>query len=70
MNETNRYARRYHWLGESICDFTCEPHAAICGGRVEKIEILKQAVESAKIGDRQKMEAIKRLKGIEDHTRE
>ncbi len=29
------------------------------------IEILKQAVESAKIGDRQKMEAIKRLKGIE-----
>jgi len=29
------------------------------------IEILKQAVENAKIGDRQKMEAIKRLKGIE-----
>ena len=29
------------------------------------IEILKQAVERAKIGDRQKMEAIKRLEGIE-----
>ncbi|MGB3129575.1 MAG: DUF763 domain-containing protein [Dehalococcoidia bacterium] len=30
MNEKNRYARRYHWLGESITDFVCEPHAAIC----------------------------------------
>ena len=30
MNETNRYARRYHWLGEKVCDFVCEPQAAIC----------------------------------------
>lgn len=30
MNETTRYARRYHWLGEEIQDFVCEPHAAIC----------------------------------------
>ena len=30
MNEANRYARRYHWLGESVTDFVCEPHAAIC----------------------------------------
>lgn len=29
MNETNRYARRYHWLGESVTDFVNEPHAAI-----------------------------------------
>jgi hypothetical protein len=29
MNETNRYARRYHWLGESVSDFVNEPHAAI-----------------------------------------
>ena len=29
MNETNRYARRYHWLGESVSDMVCEPHAAI-----------------------------------------
>ena len=36
MNKSNRYARRYHWLGESICDFTCEPHAAVCGGRGQK----------------------------------
>lgn len=29
MNETNRYARRYHWLSETITDFVNEPHAAI-----------------------------------------
>jgi hypothetical protein len=29
MNETNRYARRYHWLGETVSDFVNEPHAAI-----------------------------------------
>ncbi len=30
MNETNSYARRYHWLGETVSDFVCEPHSAIC----------------------------------------
>jgi len=30
MNEGTRYARRYHWLGEGVEDFVCEPHAAIC----------------------------------------
>ncbi|CAI9086068.1 DUF763 domain-containing protein [Candidatus Methylacidiphilum fumarolicum] len=29
MNETTRYARRYHWLGESTKNFVCNPHAAI-----------------------------------------
>jgi hypothetical protein len=29
MNETNRYARRYHWLGERVTDFVREPHSAI-----------------------------------------
>ncbi|OGO32196.1 MAG: hypothetical protein A2Z29_00155 [Chloroflexi bacterium RBG_16_56_11] len=29
MNETNHYARRYHWLGETVADFVNEPHAAI-----------------------------------------
>lgn len=29
MNDQNRYARRYHWLGEKVKDFVCEPHAAI-----------------------------------------
>ena len=30
MNEVNRYARRYHWLGEGVSDFVCEPHSAVC----------------------------------------
>jgi hypothetical protein len=30
MNETTRYARRYHWLSEHVTDFVCEPHSAIC----------------------------------------
>jgi len=29
MNEANRYARRYHWLGEAVTDFVNEPHSAI-----------------------------------------
>jgi uncharacterized protein len=29
MNDSNRYARRYHWLGETVDDFVCEPHFAI-----------------------------------------
>lgn len=30
MNDRTRYARRYHWLGETVEDFVCEPHAGIC----------------------------------------
>jgi hypothetical protein len=29
MNEANRYARRYHWLGETVDNFVDEPHSAI-----------------------------------------
>ena len=29
MNEANRYARRYHWLGEQVSDFVNEPHSVI-----------------------------------------
>jgi uncharacterized protein len=29
MNETNHYARRYHWLSESLASFVNEPHSAI-----------------------------------------
>ncbi|MCA9057992.1 MAG: DUF763 domain-containing protein [Planctomycetaceae bacterium] len=29
MNEDEKAARRYHWLGEGVNDFVCEPHAAI-----------------------------------------
>lgn len=30
MNEATRLARRYHWLGERVEDFVCDPHAAVC----------------------------------------
>ena len=30
MNAESRYARRYHWLGEAVTDFCCEPETAIC----------------------------------------
>jgi len=30
MREDDRTARRYHWLGEAVRDFVCEPHAAVC----------------------------------------
>jgi hypothetical protein len=29
MNTDAGWARRYHWLGESVDDFVCEPHAAV-----------------------------------------
>ena len=29
MNETTRYARRYHWLSESLSSFVNEPHSAV-----------------------------------------
>lgn len=29
MNETTRYARRYHWLSETMPSFVSEPHAAV-----------------------------------------
>ena len=42
MNEANRYARRYHWLGEGVGDFVCEPHAAICSeGRGEVLNLVE-----------------------------
>jgi hypothetical protein len=34
MNDAARYARRYHWLGERVGDFVCEPHAGICSDGV------------------------------------
>jgi hypothetical protein len=50
MNEANRYARRYHWLGEKVSDFVCEPEAAICSqARGETLNLV--ALESAKVRD-------------------
>ncbi len=29
MNDDNGWARRYHWLGETVEDFVCEPHHGV-----------------------------------------
>ncbi|MBM3155209.1 MAG: DUF763 domain-containing protein [Chloroflexi bacterium] len=50
MNESNRYARRYHWLGEKVNDFVCEPHSAICAEAAAKTLNLV-AVESTPARD-------------------
>lgn len=30
MNQNTKYARRYHWLGDSVDDYLIEPHMGIC----------------------------------------
>jgi len=49
MNEGNRYARRYHWLGEKVTDFVCEPHSAICSqARGEALNLVAAESEPAR----------------------
>ncbi len=35
MNESLRYARRYHWLGANVKSFVVEPHAGIIADKTE-----------------------------------
>jgi hypothetical protein len=50
MNENNHCARRYHWLGEEVSDFVCEPEAAICSqARGEALNLV--ALESTRARD-------------------
>ena len=49
MNEATRYARRYHWLGEAVTDFVCEPHKAICSqGQGEVLNLVAKESASAR----------------------
>jgi hypothetical protein len=49
MNETSRYARRYHWLGETVTDFVNEPHAAILSeARGETLNLTAAASATAR----------------------
>jgi hypothetical protein len=49
MNEENRYARRYHWLGEAVTDFVCEPHSAICSqGKSDVLNLVAGESETAR----------------------
>ncbi len=46
MNPEHRYARRYHWLGEQVRDFVCEPESAVCCDRRETEVLNLVAAES------------------------
>ena len=49
MSEKTRYARRYHWLGEDVNDFVCEPHAAICSEQCgETLNLVAAESDSAR----------------------
>ncbi len=52
INERNRMARRYHWRGEDVSDFVCEPHAAVCADRKEQKVLNMVAEESDNARDR------------------
>lgn len=46
MNDANKMARRYHWLGSSVQDFVVEPHQAVCCDVRSDIELNMVARES------------------------
>jgi len=46
MNETTRYARRYHWLSDSITNYINEPHKGICCDQREKESLNMTSYES------------------------
>ncbi len=49
MSETDRTARRYHWLGENVSDFVVEPHAAVCcDHRGETLNLVAQESNDAR----------------------
>lgn len=72
MNEVNRYARRYHWLGSKVTDFVCEPHAAVCCDH--KVKVLNMTAResnaardcSAVISRENPDKVLKELKGFQE----
>lgn len=71
MNESNRYARRYHWLSEGVKDFVCEPHKAICSDGIGQalnmvaVESEKARRVSTEIAGEKPEKLIKELKRIQ-----
>lgn len=51
MNESNRWARRYHWLSAGVDDFVCEPHSAVCSDNRGDVELNMVASEADKNRD-------------------
>ena len=70
MNEENGYARRYHWLGQSVSDFVCEPHNAVCcDQRGEVLNMVAQEsgasrTSSAEIARQDPVNVLEELKKI------
>lgn len=50
MNQVNRYARRYHWLGKMEQEFVNEPHSGILGPKATEVLDLT-AKDSSKARD-------------------
>ncbi len=49
MNSENRWARRYHWLGEQVQDFVCEPHAAVaCDQKSQVLNMVAKESEDCR----------------------
>jgi hypothetical protein len=49
MNETYRYARRYHWLGEQLSSFVNEPHSAVLSeGRGQALNLVASESDPAR----------------------
>ncbi|MCX8093982.1 MAG: DUF763 domain-containing protein [Candidatus Goldbacteria bacterium] len=46
MNESSKYARRYHWFSDEVKSFVEEPHKAICGDKKEDSVLNMTAIES------------------------
>ena len=52
MRDSDRTARRFHWLGEAVDSFVDEPHAAVCADRRGEEVLNLVAGESAAARDR------------------
>jgi hypothetical protein len=90
MNPETGWARRYHWLSETVADFVDEPHSEVIYGEKasfrdparfsfahggkdghpypvdrqtydQSIHLLKEAIQRARLGERDRLDALKRL---------
>jgi hypothetical protein len=71
MNESKRYARRYHWLGENVSSFVNEPHSAVLSeARGQALNLVASESDPARttiaeiVTERQPHEIITDLKKI------
>jgi len=60
MNDTNGYARRYHWLGSTVEDFVCEPHNAVASPPADGTDLLNMVARPA-TGSRQRSVELARM---------